>query len=123
MRAACRRRPRPYAVAAPPRGATWIFRGRPTDRSRSRRYSANLARALQLKREHGYLTPDQERVLSAKFEELRETISLTEGILAEVIARRVKAANNAKRRADERLNAPGAFCDAGCACCPTSAGG
>ena len=76
-------------------------------------YGANLARAMALKREHGDLTPDQEKLLEQKFDELRETIRMTEEILAHVVSVRERAEAE-KRAAAEHPQ--------GCPCCVVSGG-
>lgn len=47
-------------------------------------YNMNLARALALKRAHGDLSRDQAQVLARKFDDMRETIRMTEDLLAYV---------------------------------------
>lgn len=47
-------------------------------------YNTNLARALELKRAHGDLSRDEAQVLARKFDDMRETIRMTEDLLAYV---------------------------------------
>lgn len=44
-------------------------------------YTTNLARALELKRTKGDLTRSQNQLLTKKFQEMRETIRMTENLL------------------------------------------
>lgn len=47
-------------------------------------YTSNLARALELTGTHGDLTQEEHQILSKKFEEMRETICMTEDLLEHV---------------------------------------
>lgn len=47
-------------------------------------YTSNLARALELKGTRGDLTKEEHQILSKKFEEMRETICMTEDLLEHV---------------------------------------
>ena len=88
------------------------------------KYHANLARAMKLKREHGDLTKDQEQILTDKFEEMRETIRMTEEILAMVRAQKQRDAEALERAALAcGTCAPGTGWTADCACCRPTSGG
>ena len=94
-----RRKPKPPPPKPEAPGAGWAPAPKPktdlpdeaTLRRNLQQYGANLARAMALKREHGDLTPDQEKLLEQKFDELRETIRMTEEILAHVVSVRERA--------------------------------
>ena len=115
-----RRKPKPPPKPEAP-GAGWAPAPKPkpdlpdeaTLRRNLQQYGANLARAMALKREHGDLTPDQEKLLESKFDELRETIRMTEEILAHVVSVRERAEAE-KRAAAEHPQ--------GCPCCVVSGG-
>ena len=82
--------------------------------------------AMKLKREHGDLTPDQEKILATKFDEMRETIRMTEEVLGHVRAakrrdaRRSAAARDAAERADLACGTCAVV--GGCACCVPAKG-
>ena len=117
------RRPKPKPATPATPGDGWVApRSNLPDEATLRRnlqqYGANLARAMALKREHGDLSADQERLLAGKFDELRETVRMTEEILAHVVSVRERAeaarAEAARRAAEQHPD--------GCPCCIVSGG-
>lgn len=76
------------AATRPSSSSEKVERMRPADlpsestlRAHLHTYTTNLARALELKRTKGDLTRSQNQLLTKKFQEMRETIRMTENLL------------------------------------------